>query len=53
MLMYPYLLVDEDSIAGADELLADEALHPAAKRLVAEGKDATERALRARVRDRA
>ena len=50
-LLYPYLAVDEGTIAAAQELLDHEGLHPAAARLVREGADATQRALKARERD--
>jgi aminopeptidase N len=51
--LYPYLLVEPETIAAADACLQDPGLHPAARRLVSEGRDGTERAMRARRRDSA
>ena len=51
MLLYPYLLVEDDTIAAADTYLARTDIRASARRLVSEGRDATARALRARARD--
>ncbi len=53
MLLYPYLLIDEQTIGAADQYLARPDITPSARRLVSEGRDATVRALRARERDAA
>ncbi|MGA8114762.1 MAG: aminopeptidase N [Actinocatenispora sp.] len=53
VLAYPSLLVSEDTVAATDAWLAD-TQHPAPlRRLVAEGKDGVQRALRARACDAA
>jgi len=51
VLAYPTYFISEDLVAATDAWLAGEGHPPALRRLVAEGKDATERALRARARD--
>ena len=51
-MLYPHWQVSEETVAAADALLAEEDLHPAARRLISEGRDGTLRALRAQARDR-
>ena len=51
--LYPYLLVESKTVAAADRLLADDSLHPSARRLVSEGRDGTLRAMRAQELDSA
>ncbi len=50
-LLYPFLLVDEATVAAADAYLARAEINSSARRLVSEGRDATLRALRAQVFD--
>ncbi len=51
MLLYPYLLIDEQTVGAADDYLARPDVPAPAHRLVSEGRDATIRALRARACD--
>ncbi|MSZ42325.1 MAG: aminopeptidase N, partial [Actinobacteria bacterium] len=54
--LYPFLLADAETLRLTDELLASAAaddLGPAGRRLVSEGRDGVERAIRAQARDRA
>lgn len=51
--LYPYLLVEPKTVAAADRLLANDSLHPSARRLVSEGRDSTLRAMRAQKLDSA
>ncbi len=51
MLLYPFLLIDDDTVAAADAYLARPDINNSARRLVSEGRDATLRALRARLKD--
>ena len=44
--------ISDSAVAAADAFLADATLPPALRRLVSEGRDDVQRALRARVRDR-
>ena len=53
MLLYPFLLIDEQTVGAADAYLARTDIPAPARRLVAEGRDATIRALRARECDAA
>ena len=48
--LYPFLLVDDDTLAATDAFLAAD-LNPALRRLVSEGRDGIVRAMRARARD--
>ena len=48
--LYPYLLVDEQTLAATDAYLAGD-VHSAARRLVSEGRDGVVRALAARAKD--
>jgi aminopeptidase N len=51
--LYPSWDISRDSLAAADEFLADSDLPPALRRLVVEGRAGVERALRARAFDNA
>ena len=51
--LYPMLVVEPATLEASDAFLARTDLHPALRRLVAEGRDGIERALRARDCDRA
>ena len=51
MLLYPFLLIEDDTVAAADAYLARPDISPSARRLVSEGRDATLRAQRARACD--
>ena len=51
--LYPFLLVDDATIAATDAFLAQDALSSACRRLVGEGRDGVLRALRARAVDAA
>ncbi|MFN8125546.1 MAG: aminopeptidase N [Candidatus Nanopelagicales bacterium] len=51
MLLYPFLLIDDTTIAAADAYLAGDSISPSARRLVSEGRDAMLRAQRARALD--
>ncbi len=51
--LYPHLLVEPRTVAAADRLLANDSLHPSARRLVSEGRDSTLRAMRAQKLDSA
>ena len=51
-MLYPHWQVSEKTVAAADSLLAQDDVHPAARRLISEGRDGTLRALRAQARDR-
>ena len=48
--LYPFLLVDDETLAATDAFLAGD-LNPALRRLVSEGRDGVVRAMRARARD--
>ena len=50
LMLFPYHLVEEDTLAAADAYLAREE-HPASLRLVSEGRDTVARSLRARAAD--
>jgi aminopeptidase N len=50
LMLFPYHLVEEDTLAAADAYLAREE-HPASLRLVSEGRDSVARSLRARAAD--
>ena len=52
VMMYPTLLVDDDTITATDTFLAREDLNPSLRRLVNENRDGVLRAQRARARDR-
>ena len=49
--LYPMLIVEPDTVQLTDEFLAREGLNPALRRLVGEGRDGVQRALRARAAD--
>lgn len=49
--LYPALIVDEFTVAQTDEFLQRTDVNPALRRLVSEGRDGVQRALRARDRD--
>jgi len=51
-MLYPHWQVSEKTVTAADSLLAQDDVHPAARRLISEGRDGTLRALRAQARDR-
>ena len=51
ILAYPNYRIDEDTVAATDAWLAGDGHPPALLRLVAEGKDAVVRALKARAKD--
>jgi aminopeptidase N len=49
--LYPFLLIDDETLAATDAFLATEGLSTACRRLVGEGRDGVERAVRARACD--
>ena len=49
--LYPALIVDQITINATDEFLARNDITPALRRLVSEGRDGVQRALRARDKD--
>ncbi|MFN2606920.1 MAG: aminopeptidase N [Acidimicrobiales bacterium] len=51
--LFPGVLVDDDVVAAVDAALADDGLPGPLRRILVEGKDGLERALRARTADRA
>ncbi|HWC11603.1 MAG TPA: aminopeptidase N [Acidimicrobiales bacterium] len=50
--LYPHVLVEPETVAATDRALADPELPGPVRRILLEGKDAVERALRARAADR-
>jgi len=51
--LYPFLLVEQATLDATDAFLAQDGLNSACRRLVGEGRDGVERALRARATDAA
>ena len=49
--LYPMFLIDEETLAATDAFLAQPGLNSACRRLVIEGRDGVERAMRARAAD--
>jgi aminopeptidase N len=49
--LYPMFLVDDETLAATDAFLAQPGLNSACRRLVIEGRDGVERAMRARAAD--
>jgi len=49
--LYPMLIVDDATVRQTDEFLSRDDLNPALRRLVGEGRDGVQRAMRARTID--